>query len=158
LFIGTWEYDFINGLRAYSEYALLVWPPSLISPWWGQVIVVSVVLCWSIWMFLDLRKLQHASQPVWIVSVAVIVSLLLLPQTGFYNLMFGLFPAWLMFWVMSENIFGWIPVLIVFFFPWIFHEILKNPSLEFIMVPFTLLVLESMYWLIWKKKYLLKDA
>jgi hypothetical protein len=158
LFIGTWEFEFVEGIIAYSGYALLVWPPSLIGNWLSQLVFVIVILGWVIWILWELRQLHHVSRSVWRLSVAVIASLLLIPQTGYYNLMLGLLPSWLLFWVMSDRILGWIPVFVVLFSPWIFHEVLKKPSLGFLAIPVMLLLIQSMYWLLWKKRNPLKQV
>lgn len=150
--IGVWEFDFIDGILAYREYSDPIWPPSLLGDLQLGLAFVFLVLCWAIWMFRELRQLQHFSHLVWILSVAVIVSLLVFPQTGDYTLILGLIPCWLMMWVVAKNFFGWVPILGILLSPWLFHFFVPVTSLEHLIIPLALMVTLSLYWLVWKKK------
>jgi len=151
LWIGPWEAEFIAGIRAYAEYASLVWPPALTGNVWLAWFLVIAVLCWGAWMWLTLHPLRHFSRPVWAVSVAVLIGLMILPQTGNYSMVLALLPIWLMLWTARRKLIRWMPIVAVLLLPWVFHVAFDVPTLEHLVVPLVISTGLSICWYLWKK-------
>jgi hypothetical protein len=150
--IGLWEGEFVNGILAYQKYSDPIWPPSLLGNPGFILALLFLVLVWGIWMFSELRKLRHDSYPIWFSSVAVIISLLVLPQTGNYTLILGLIPAWLIIWSNGNKIIGGaLLILLILTSPWLFHLWVTITPFEHLFIPLSLLVCMSLFWINWKK-------
>lgn len=154
LWIGPWEMDFFRGIFAYIGYATPVWPPLLLGNIRWGLFLFLLVLGWALWMVAQINQYRHfPSSSAWMLSVAVIVSLLLLPQTGNYTLTLGLIPIWLMAWVVKGKYLGLLPLLVILSSPWVFYVLRgSDTSLEHLFVPLFLLVALSLYWLLWKRQ------
>jgi len=151
LWIGLWEIDFVNGIFAYNEYSHPQWPPGLIKIPWISAIIVLGILSWAIWMWQELRNFPHFTRPVWLVSMAILVSLLLIPQTGNYTLVLGLIPIWLLLYCANDHPLWKLPILLVILSPWVFHYFVNYSSFEHLILPVTLLILLGFYLKFWKK-------
>jgi len=145
--IGSWESDYIRGILAYQAYSTPIWPPGLLNQTWLAWLLVIVVLAWSAWMWRDLRFLGTAERLGWLISVAVLTSLILLPQTGNYALILALLPAWVILWASRQRVAYWLPVLAVLASPWVFLFADDIPAtLEHLLIPVFLAVLLSFQW------------
>ncbi len=98
-------------------------------------------------MWRELRSLGSAERLGWLISVAVLASLILLPQTGNYTLILALLPAWVILWASKRRVAYWLPVLAVLVSPWVFLFADSIPStLEHLLIPVFLAVLLALQW------------
>jgi len=145
--MGPWESDYIRGILAYQAYSTPIWPPALLNQTWLAWLLVIVVLAWSAWMWRELRSLGTAERLGWLISVAILTSLILLPQTRNYFLIMALLPAWVILWASRQRRAYWLPVLAVLTSPWVFLFADGNPNtLEHLLIPVILAVLLSFQW------------
>jgi hypothetical protein len=145
--IGPWELDYIRGIQAYQVYSSPIWPPGVLKQPWLALLVVMMVVAWSAWMWRESRFLGSAEQLGWQISVAVLTSLLLLPQTGSYTLTLALVPAWVILWASRHRRAYWVPALAVLASPWIFLFIEVIPTaLEHLLIPVSLAILLALQW------------
>ncbi len=145
--IGPWESDYIGGILAYQAYSSPIWPPGLLRQTWLASLIVIVVVAWSAWMWREARSLDSAERLGWLISVAALSSLILLPQTGNYTLILALVPAWVILWASRRRRAHWIPVLAVLASPWMFLFADDIPStLEHLLIPMFLAILLALQW------------
>ena len=145
--IGPWESDYLSGILAYQAYSTPIWPPGLLNQSWLAWLLVIVVLAWSVWMWSELQSLDAAERLGWLLSVAVLTSLILLPQTGNYTLILALLPAWVILWASRKKVAYWLPVLAVLASPWVFLFANGIPStLEHLLIPVFLAGLLALSW------------
>ncbi len=145
--MGPWESDYILGILAYQAYSTPIWPPALLNQTWLAWLLVIVVLTWSAWMWSELRSLGTAERLGWLISVAILTSLILLPQTRNYFLIMALLPAWVILWASRQRRANWLPVLAVLASPWVFLFADGIPNtLEHLLIPVILAVLLSFQW------------
>ena len=145
--IGPWVSDYMRGILAYQAYSAPIWPPGMLNQTWLALLLVTVVLVWSAWMWRELRPINSAERLGWLISVAVLTSLVLLPQTGNYALILALLPAWVILWASRQRYAYWLPVLAVLASPWVFLFADGIPStLEHLLIPVFLAVLLSLQW------------
>jgi hypothetical protein len=147
IWIGPWVSDYLRGILAYQAYASPIWPPGLLKQTWLALLIVIVVVAWSVWMWRESRSLDIAERLGWLISVATLTSLILLPQTGNYTLILALVPAWVILWDSRRRYAYWIPVLAVLASPWIFLFVDGIPStLEHLLIPVFLAILLTLQW------------
>jgi len=145
--MGPWESDYIRGILAYQAYSSPIWPPGLLKQTWLALLIVIVVVAWSAWMWRESRSLDSAERLGWLISVAALTSLILLPQTGNYTLILALVPAWVILWASRRRYAYWIPVLAVLASPWMFRFADGIPStLEHLLIPVFLAILLALQW------------
>jgi len=147
VWIGPWVSDYMGGILAYQAYSAPIWPPGLLNQTWQGLLLVTVVLVWSAWMWRELRSLGSAERLGWLLSVAVLTSLIVLPQTGNYTLILALLPAWVILWASRQMYAYWLPVLAVLASPWIFLFADVIPAtLEHLLIPVFLAILLAFQW------------
>jgi len=145
--IGPWESDYIRGILAYQAYSSPIWPPGLLKQTWLALLIVIVAVTWSAWMWRESRSLDSAERLGWLISVAALTSLILLPQTGNYTLIMALVSAWIILWASRRRYAYWIPVLAVLASPWMFLLTDGIPiTLEHLLIPVFLAILLSLQW------------
>jgi len=145
--IGPWVADYIRGILAYQAYSTPIWPPGLLNQSWLAWLLAIVVLAWSVWMWRELRSLGTAERLGWLISVAVLASLILLPQTGNYTLILALLPAWVILWASRHRVAYWLPVLAILASPWVFLFADGIPiTLEHLLIPASLAILLALQW------------
>jgi hypothetical protein len=145
--MGPWVSDYIRGILAYQAYSLPIWPPGLLKQMWLALLIVIVVVVWNVWMWRESRFLDSAERLGWLISVAALTSLILLPQTGSYTLIMALVPAWVILFVSRRRYAYWISVLAVLASPWMFLFIDDIPStLEHLLIPGFLAILLALQW------------
>ena len=145
--MGPWVSDYIKGILAYQAYSLPTWPPGLLKQTWLALLIVIVVVAWNVWMWRESRSLDSAERLGWLISIAALTSLILLPQTGSYTLIMALVPAWVILFVSRRRYAYWISVLAVLASPWMFLFIDDIPStLEHLLIPGFLAILLALLW------------
>ena len=133
--IGWWLPDFIAQLGGYSSYAAPVWPPNLIDSTVLRVLFVLAVSALLLLTFYRFWKTQHAEN---FAVAAILVCLLLLPQTGNYYLILLIPPLLLIF--RRGALLQRIGVVVAILSPWVFRS-LPDPSLEALILPLYVLIL-----------------
>lgn len=149
---GPWVGDFLAGLRGYAEYSFPRWPPLAAGSLWLAVPIAAGALAWGVWMGLRSHSLPASTRVPWLLSVALVVALIVLPQTNNYTLVLGLLPAWVVLWA-SEGRWGvWAAVLVVLASPWAFHVAGGRlpVGLEQLVIPAALGSLLSLGWHVWR--------
>jgi hypothetical protein len=151
--IGPWAMDFGTGVRAYADYSFPDWPPAMVGGGWLAWFVTIGVLVWGGWMLAQVRALQVAYRLPWEISIAILVGLIVLPQTNNYTLILGLLPAWVALWASRGRWLDWVPVLAVLASPWIFYvaQDVFPMELEQLLVPLMLCVLLVFRWCGWQR-------
>lgn len=150
--IGPWVMNFLYGIQAYTGYSFPCWPPSVIGDWWAAGFLAVSVLAWGGWMLVQVRSLPIRSRLPWEISIALLVALIVLPQTNNYTLIMGLLPAWVALWASKRRWLDWIPVLVILMSPWVFYaarDILPM-ELEQLLIPLALGVLLTLRWRAWR--------
>jgi hypothetical protein len=150
--IGPWVTNFLGGIRAYAGYSFPRWPPSVLGDWWAAGFLVVGVLAWGGWMLVQVRSLPIRSRLPWEISTALLVALIVLPQTNNYTLIMGLLPAWVALWASKRRWLDWIPVLMVLTSPWVFYAARDSlpTGLEQLLIPLALGVLLTLRWRVWR--------
>jgi hypothetical protein len=135
--IGWWIPDFLAQLSDYSRYAFPVWAPGLIEPPILRALFVIGLLGGFAYAVFRLWRTRNL---VDFALTALILCLLLLPQTGNYYLMLLIPPLLVIFqrggWLLRLG------VGIAIISPW-FMRALPNPSLEAVLLPLYVLLLWS---------------
>lgn len=144
LWIGPWELDFYNGIRAYQTYAAPIWPPQLLNNGPLAFLLVIGILVWCGWMWYQVRDVRMRERVGWVLAATTLTSLMILPQTGNYTLVMALIAVLMILWSYRGQYLYWIPVLVVLSSPWFFFD---NFTLwERLAIPFALIVLLSHSW------------
>ena len=138
--IGWWIGDFLEGVRAYSEYSFPVWAPGLIPMplSLGVVVLAFASIAWGI------RAAQQQQDVLLLAGAGIIAVLLLVPQTGSYTLTFALLPLTLVFNRLGRlkrpgRVLAAVGMIAFTLSPWLYANI--APGLEMLGVPLHLLVL-----------------
>jgi hypothetical protein len=150
--VGPWVRGFLGGMEDYASTSFLRWPPMITGSGWAAALVVVGVSLWGAWMWIAIRRLPIEAQVPWEISVAILIALLLLPQTNVYTLVASLVPMWVILWAGREQRWSWLPVLAVLVFPWVpfFAGDLFPPGLEQLLIPVVLGVLLALRWRAWQ--------
>lgn len=149
LWIGPWELDFYNGIRAYQTYAAPVWPPQLLNNLLLSILLIAAVVVWCGWMWFQVRAVEVKERTGWVLAVTTLTSLTIFPQTGNYTLVMALLAVWMIFWGYRRNYLYWIPLLVVLASPWFFFA---NFTLwERLVIPMALMLLLTHSWLLRKQ-------
>jgi hypothetical protein len=146
--VGPWVWDFMGGMGDYAGTSFLRWPPMMTGSGWVAALVVVGVLVWGVWMWIGIRHLPIEAQVPWGISIAILVALLLLPQTNAYTLVASLVPVWVILWAGRERWWSWLSVLAILVSPWVFFFAgdLLPTGLEQLLIPVGLGVLLTLHW------------
>jgi hypothetical protein len=92
-FIGFWPLAWLEELQGYVNNPFATWPPQLL-PWtWLRLVLQAGLMAWiGYYLWRAWREPTPFSRSL-LVSAALLASLLLLLQTGSYNLTLALVPA-----------------------------------------------------------------
>jgi hypothetical protein len=85
IWIGAWEVEFINALRIYSGSSYLLWPPLVFGSVWIAALLAIAVIIWAIWIWVRIQSLPGSERLPWEISAAVLVTLMIFPQTNSYT-------------------------------------------------------------------------
>jgi len=138
IFIGFWPFTWINAILSYGHNPFATWPPELLPSAWMRIVLRAAMTVWlARYIMLAWRKPTFYTQSM-LVSAAVIFWLVILPQTGSYNLTFILIPA--LIFLRYTNL-RWLQVIIVLslLMPWVYlglgvtYEIFDK--LVFLLIP-----------------------
>jgi hypothetical protein len=92
-FIGFWPITWLKAIQSYGNNPFATWPPELLPwPWLRLVLGVGLVAWLGRYVWLGWRAPTPFSLSL-LISATVLVSLILLPQTGSYNLSLALISA-----------------------------------------------------------------
>lgn len=142
LLAGLWLWDYLQQLQAYQTYSSTQFPiAALFRIWlpggatqWLNLVAISILLgffAYVVWAW------RGSGQPALPVAVAVVVTQLVMPQTGSYNLVLLLLSAVVALGVLSANrdpgswlpsagkALAWSDLIIV---PWFFWAIFQEPA------------------------------
>lgn len=145
LLIGFWELDWLQNIAAYRQYAPPDWPPALAGSNTLAALVVLLGLGWGAWLGRKAWQLPHFSRPAWVVAMAVLLSLLLLPQTGDYTLTLALLPLWLLLYTANGRLLAWLPVLAVMAAPWLVRALALPSGTQLLIIPLLVMGLMAIY-------------
>ena len=115
LHVGWWVPDFVDRIREYHRIGESVWlPHGLLGAPVLEYAVTAGILGWAAWLVWDTRTLDSHLRLLWWLSVVIVVTLVVLPQTNDYTLVYLLLPIWLLLWIWRKSIttpllFIWIP-------------------------------------------------
>jgi hypothetical protein len=130
LFIGTWEFNFLNDMRAYSGYNTnFVWLPLLLSTI-GAVILCGLLLIWIAWGLVTVwRTSLDEVRYILLAGILIIAGLVLIPQTNPYTLIF-LLPLvyWLMLQFQQQPLLLWGIPLFTGSFTWILFAVGRSAA------------------------------
>ncbi len=96
--IGFWIPDFFNGVEFYKERGISSYPTRVFGEGISNFIIAAVVV-WGLSLLLQMRSLPDETRLLWSMSVLILVTLMVLPQTHDYTLVYTLLPIWFMLWV-----------------------------------------------------------
>ncbi|MFL7794401.1 MAG: hypothetical protein AB8I69_19825 [Anaerolineae bacterium] len=148
LFVGPWVGGFLGGMGDYAGTSFLRWPPLVFGSAWLAALVTAGVLAWGVWMWLDYRRMPAEGRIPWELSTAILLALIILPQTNAYTLVAALLPAWVVLWAGGERWWSWLSTLVVLALPWgfFFAGGLLPTGLEQLMIPLALGILLTLQW------------
>jgi hypothetical protein len=133
LFIGFWPLTWLKAIQTYGHNPFATWPPELLPwPWLRLVLGVGLVAWLGRHLWLVWREPTLFSQSL-LISATVLVSLILLPQTGSYNLTLVLIPALILLRYARPL---WLKTLIAgsLLMPWVYFW-LGYDRLIFLLIP-----------------------
>jgi hypothetical protein len=151
LLIGPWELNFLNGIISYTGYSFVRWPPMAFENLWIGILLALSVLGWGIWMLWRMRNLPGPKRLPWEISVSVLVTLFVLPQTNSYTLVLALVPIWVALWASQGTSVEWFLFSMVLLSPWAFYALEETlPShMEQLFIPLVTAGLLTRRWILW---------
>jgi hypothetical protein len=158
IFIGPWVIDFLEGILSYTGYSFTVWPPLGFGNIWLGVLIALFVLAWGGWMLWGMHNLPSQDRLPWEISVSVLLSLIVFPQTNNYTLILGLIAIWVTLWASGSNPIVWLLLLLVLASPWLFYVMRSSlqPGIEQLLIPLLIGVILTHQWLLWARKLRVK--
>ena len=163
LFIGPWLADYVRQLRAYQDYSTTRFPIlALAGEWlpppgsaWLNALSIAVLLGGLIAVLWRRRGTGQVALPV---ALSVIVTQLVVPQTGSYNLTLLLLPAvvLLAYWnrqryagraALAARVLIWADLVLI---PWLLWPIVQGKAgsaWDLVLVPLVLLAAVPWQWL-----------
>ena len=151
ILIGPWEIEFLKGIISYTGYSFVQWPPLAVGSVWAGMLLALFVLGWGIWMLREMRGLPSQKRLPWEISISVLVTLIVLPQTNNYTLVIGLVAIWVGLWASEGSLIEWVLYSVILISPWMFHTIGKAlpPAIEQLLIPLAIGVLLTRRWFLW---------
>lgn len=148
LWSGPWVLDFLSGMRDYAATSYLRWPPLVMGSVEAAVLLTAVTLAWGGWMWSRFSHLPLEVRLPLEISAALLVALIVLPQTNTYTLVAALLPTWVVLWGSGGRWIGWLSSLVILSLPWGFYGLggLVPAGLEQLLIPLALAVLLSFWW------------
>lgn len=142
MFIGFWPLTWLQALQSYGANPFATWPPGLL-PLWLRVGLLLLLAVWTaryIWRAWQKPKLENH---LFMISAVLLFSLIVLPQTGSYNLTFCLIPALVLIRCASQS---WLKAVIAgsLLLPWLYFA-LNEPFdvLIFLLIPGQFILLQE---------------
>ncbi|MCB0162661.1 MAG: DUF2029 domain-containing protein [Anaerolineae bacterium] len=135
MFIGFWPLIWLQALQSYGANPFATWPPGLLPALWLRVGLLLLLAAWAgryIFLAWQQPNLKHNC---FMTSAIILFGLMVLPQTGSYNLTFCLIPAFILIRYTRSK---WLRVIIAasLLMPW-FYFALNEPFdvLIFLLIP-----------------------
>jgi hypothetical protein len=95
MFIGFWPLTWLQALQSYGANPFATWPPELL-PLWLRVGLLLLLAAWAgRYIFLTWQN-SNLKNNLFMTSALILFGLIVLPQTGSYNLTFCLIPAFIL--------------------------------------------------------------
>jgi hypothetical protein len=144
IFIGDfWPVTWLTTVRAYgNSNPHNTWPPELLaSPWLSGALFIGL----AFWLPSYVKKAGENPTPFnrsLLISAAILVSLIALPQTGSYTLSLALIPAFIL---LRYNRLGWQQILIAasLLSPWLYFWLNMNKA-NFLFIPLQFILLQEL--------------
>ena len=151
LWIGPWEFDFLNGIISYTGYSFVRWPPLALGNLWIGMLVALCVIGWGMWMLWSVRNLPSPKRLPWEISVSVVTTLILLPQTNNYTLVLALIPIWVTLWASEGAYLNWILLSAILLSPWVFYALNETlfSGVEQLIIPLVIGGVLTRQWKVW---------
>ena len=129
-----WPSSYFGAVKAYTEYHLSTWgltgPPIWMWP------LAWAVLLFTFWVLWDNLKKARWS---WLAALSVNSSLILIPQSGTYNLTFLLAPIFVG-WAWLRGAWRWLWLAIWWLLPWLIWALSDDPNTDLRIVPWLLAI------------------
>jgi hypothetical protein len=143
LFMGFWPFTWIKAIFSYGSNPFATWPPELLPPILAVLLLTGLI----IWAVRYVMWSWHNPTPFnqsLMVSAVLLVGLIILPQTGSYNLTFALIPTLVLLRYARRQ---WLQIAIVvsLFMPW-FYFMLGNSfdRLIFLLIPAQFIIFQEL--------------
>jgi hypothetical protein len=137
----SWPTNYLRAVLAYLEYHKSTWVIAVV-PYPLLVVFLPLVLL-SLWR---IYKCFVKSRWAFLAAHAVVLSFVLVPQSGTYNLTLLLIPI-IIGWVYSRGLVRWGWLLLCWCAPWLVWHMASDPGLDLVVMPWVvllgMLVLES---------------
>jgi hypothetical protein len=127
--IEFWIPRFLEVARGYRECCTYSKPLEATD---SEIVVYAVltgIVLWGLWMLWKIRNLPEPLAMVWFLSVSIIVSLLVFPQSNDYTLIYLLLPVWYVIWINRKNRWMLGAVFLFLISPWIYMLTMTNMAL-----------------------------
>jgi hypothetical protein len=105
-------------------------------------------------MLWSLRTLPGPKRLPWEISVSVLVTLVVFPQTNGYTLVLVLVAIWVALWASEGAVIDWILFSAVLLSPWVFYILRESlpPAMEQLLIPLVTGILLTYRWSHWIDK------
>jgi hypothetical protein len=94
--VGWWVPEFLDQALDYNDMGNNVWLPGLLSLPVLELAFTAGLLLWGVWFFCEVRTLPEDWRLLWALAVAIVVMLLVVPQSNDYTLVYALLPVWVL--------------------------------------------------------------
>lgn len=120
--------------KAYIDYHTATWGlTALPFVLWLPALIVLVASVWTVWYNLT-RTRWH-----WFVAQVVTLSMIVVPQSGTYNLTLLLVPI-LIGWAQLERAWRWVWLALWWLLPWLIWKTGNDPNTDLRVVPWLLTI------------------
>jgi hypothetical protein len=130
---SSWPIEYRAAVEAYTEYHLSTWVLTSPARWlWPGAWLALLFALRSLWDSL------HRARWSWLAAMSVISSLILIPQSGTYNLTFLLVPVFIG-WAMLSSPWRWMWLAMWWMLPWLVWSLSSDPNTDLRIVPWLML-------------------
>lgn len=143
LFIGFWPFIWINAIFSYGSNPFATWPPELLPPILAALLLTGLIIWAARYVVWSWHKPTPLNQSL-MVSAVVLAGLIILPQTGSYNLTFALIPT-LVFLRYARQRWLQITIVVSLLMPWLYF-VLGNSfdRLIFLLIPAQFIIFQEL--------------
>ncbi len=110
--VGFWITDILQAVEHYHFVSRVSsYPPAALGIDFLVPVIVAAALIWGAIMFWQTRALPDITRFPWRTSVAILIVLIILPQSHDYTLVYTFLPIWFLMWVGRHS--SWTMALLI---------------------------------------------
>lgn len=147
--VGFWIPRIVRVVENYHYVSRVsTYPPEALQIGFLVPVIVAGIVVWGLVLFWQTRMLPDRTRLPWRLSVAILVVLIIVPQTHDYTLIYGFLPIWFLIWKGRHSAWIVLGLMGVLFASWVVYAI-DNPSvsrLQQLLNPLLLVVLLTWHW------------